>query len=285
MSGERVAPITAADLPAVGEFLTAHLNPRVRPYAWVRALQVPWRTEQPNHGFLLRREDRVVGAYLAYYSQREVAGETQGFCNLGAWCVIDDARAAGMLLLTRLLRQKGWHFTDFSPSGNVVPVNRRLRFVDLDTTTSLVPNVVLPRGRGARVSGDPAVLAGVLEGDELVAYLDHRDAAAAKHLVLQTPQEHSYVVFRRDTRKGVRAFGSILHVSNPDLFRRESGRVGQHLLTRHGIPATLVEHRVAGGAVRGGRVLATSRPKMFRSPTLAPQQVDYLYSELTCLPW
>jgi hypothetical protein len=47
----------------------------------------------------------------------------------------------------------------------------------------------------------------------------------------------------------------------------------------------LVERRVAGGSVPGGRMLNRSRPKMFRSKTLTPEQVSYLYSELTCLAW
>jgi hypothetical protein len=30
---------------------------------------------------------------------------------------------------------------------------------------------------------------------------------------------------------------------------------------------------------------AAPRPRMFRSTALQPRSVDYLYSELTCVPW
>lgn len=284
--GVKLSPITSSDVPAVARFLTAHLNKRVAPDRWEQALSVPWEVEQPNHGFLLRSEGAVVGAYLAYYSQQPVGGVLEHFCNLGAWCVLDGHRHQGTRLFTRLLAQEGYHFTDFSPSGNVVALNRRLKFVDLDTTTELVPNAPLPRRRGAvRVTGDPDALLETLSPGELALYRDHRSAAAARHLLVSTPREHCYVVFRRDTRKHVRAFGSILHVSNPELFRAAAGQVGGHLLTRHAIPVTLVERRVAGGPVHRGRTLARSRPKMFRSKTLAADQVAYLYSELTCLAW
>lgn len=285
--GARLSPITSEDVPAVAHFLTAQLNNRVPPERWSRAVRVPWDVEQPNHGFLLRDDGgAVVGAYLAYYSQQLVDGRREEFCNLGAWCVMDGHRHQGVRLLTRLLAQEGYHFTDFSPSGNVVELNRRLRFVDLDTTTDVVANSPLPRRPGAiRVSDDPQALLGTLSRAELELYRDHRRAAAAKHLLVSTPREHCYVVFRRDTRKRVRAFGSILHVSNPELFRAAAGQVGAHLLTRHGIPATLVERRVVGGSVRRGVTLPRSRPRMFRSGTLAPEQVGYLYSELTCLAW
>jgi hypothetical protein len=284
--GVRLAPITSSDVPAVARFLTGHLNGRVSPVRWGNALSVPWDVEQPNHGFLLRDGSAVVGAYLAYYSEQQVSGQPEKFCNLGAWCVLDGYRHQGTRLFTRLLAQEGYHFTDFSPSGNVVELNRRLKFVDLDTTTELIANAPLPTRRGAaRVTGDPDALLATLAPGELELYRDHRRAAAANHLVVSTPREHCYVVFRRDTRRRVRAFGSILHVSNPDLFRAAAGQVGGHLLTRHRIPATLVERRVAGGPVRWGRTLGRSRPKMFRSKTLAPDQVTYLYSELTCLAW
>jgi hypothetical protein len=284
--GVRLAPITSSDVPAVSRFLTGHLNRRIAPDTWAGAVTVPWDVEQPNHGFFLRADGAVVGAYLAYYSLQQVSGRRERFCNLGAWCVRDGYRHHGARLLTRLLAQEGYHFTDFSPSGNVVELNRRLKFVDLDTTTELLVNAPVPTRPGAvRVTGDPEALLATLTADELEIYRDHRRAAAARHLVVSTPREHCYVVFRRDTRKRVRAFGSILHGGNPELFRAAAGQVGGHLMTGHGILATLVERRVSGGPVRRGRTLARSRPKMYRSKTLAADQVAYLYSELTCLAW
>ncbi|MBC2931412.1 hypothetical protein [Nocardioides sp. zg-1228] len=283
--GVHVEPITSRDLPEVGRFLHQHLNARVAPQQWVEALAVPWLVDQPNHGYHLRQDGQVVGAYLAYYSDRVVGGSVERFCNLGAWCVLEGHRHRGTRLLTRLLAQEGYHFTDFSPSGNVVPLNRKLHFADLDTTTDLVPNLPATPRNGVRVSSDAQDLLETLTPAELDRYRDHVRAAAAKHLLVSTPREHCHVVFRHDRRKNVRAFGTILHVSNPDLFRTAAGQVAGHLLTRHRIPMTLVEHRVAGGSVRHGRQLARPRPKMFRSPTLAPEHIDYLYSELTCLAW
>ncbi|MDQ4110803.1 MAG: hypothetical protein M3306_06850 [Actinomycetota bacterium] len=284
-----LAPITAEDLPAVSTFLHEQLNPRVRELEWTQALRVPWDVPQPNHGFFLAEGERVVGAYLAYYSERRVGTETLQICNLGAWCVLDSHRHQGLRLLTTLLKQPGYEFTDFSPSGNVIALNRKLKFTDLDTTTSLVPAVspgtVLPRRRGVRVSSRPDVLDSVLQGEERELYADHRAAAAARHVVLSTRSEHCYVVARKDTRKGVRAFASVLYASNPELLRRHAPRLASHLLTQHGVAATLVEHRVAGGAPDGSYRLSRSRPKMLRSDALDPARVDYLYSELTCLEW
>src|SRR3954451_17525879 len=167
----QLAPITAADLPAVAKFMHENLNPKVPASDWARALQVPWKVSAPNHGYFLSEDGAVVGAYLAYYSEREVAGRHLSFCNLGAWCVLDTHRHQGLRLLTTLLKQKGYEFTDFSPSGNVVPLNRRLKFVDLDTTTALLPNLPVPPGRGVTVTSDPELLLERLTEDERQIYL------------------------------------------------------------------------------------------------------------------
>ncbi len=49
--------------------------------------------------------------------------------------------------------------------------------------------------------------------------------------------------------------------------------------------ATLVEQRVTGWTPPLARALSRPRPKMFRSDDLAAEDVDYLYSELTCVAW
>ena len=125
----------------------AHLNASVPPAAWARALDVPWSVDRPNAGFMLVAGDAVVGVQLAFYSERIVDGRAERFCNLGAWCVLEEHRFHAMRLLKALLAQDGYHFTDLSPSGNVVGVNERLGFRFLDTTTVLMPNLPVRRAR------------------------------------------------------------------------------------------------------------------------------------------
>ena len=103
--------------------------------------------------------DAVVGAHLAFYSERTIAGRRERFCNLGAWCVLPDYRFHALRLLKALLAQDGYHFTDLSPSGNVVGLNTRLGFRFLDTTTAVVPNLPWPSRPGRdTISADPALI-------------------------------------------------------------------------------------------------------------------------------
>ena len=73
----------------------------------------------------------------------------------------------------------------------------------------------------------------MLTGSELELYRDHAQAAAACHLVLMRGSESCYVMFRQRWWRGLPFFAAILHVSNPELFRRATGQLARYLLVHH----------------------------------------------------
>lgn len=287
-SAVQLSPICGTDLSEVGAFLHAHLNHRLSALEWADAIVPTWPVSSPNHGFLLRDEGRLVGVQLAFYSRREVDGEVVDFCNLGAWCVLEDHRSQGIRLVRAVLSQRGYHFTDLSPSGNVVPLNRKLGFESLDTTTALVPHLPVSRSRGARIVTDPRRIEGLLRGPDLAIFRDHRTAAAALHLLLVRGGEHCYVIVRRDRRKGLPVFASALHVGHPELLREHLSLLGRHLLLHHGLVCTLLEVRLLGHEPHLSYRMTAPRPKMFRSSrgaAIPAEAVDNLYSELALVAW
>jgi len=277
-----VEPITETDIPAVAEFMHVGMSSNRPAAEWQRVMTPPWDVGQPNHGFLLRANGKVVGAYLAMYSERVIDGRLTRFCNLGAWCVAEGHRANGLRMLRTLLRQKGYIFTDLTPNPTVVELNDRLGFARLDTTTALVPNTPWPvRRRGVRVIDRANEIERSLTGNELAIYRDHV-STAAHHAVLAKNGENCYVMYRRDSYKNLPLFATILHVSSPDLFRNCAPHFYRYLLLHRGIPATLAESRVVGHKPAKS-VAVPGRTRMYLGEDLAPTQIDYLYSELTCL--
>jgi hypothetical protein len=282
----RLAPIADADVAEVAIFLNATLNGRVSARTWARSMALPWKADGPNHGYLLRDGRRVVGAYLAFYSERVVGARMERFCNLGAWCVLPEYRLHSVRLLAALLAQDGYHFTDLSPSGSAVALGARLKFRALDTATALVPNLPRPTRPGrTSVSSDPEVIEAMLADPVLDIYRDHAHAAAARHLVLRHDGRSCYVMFRMARRKGLPVFAVILYVSDPGVFRGGIAALSRHLLARHRALATLAELRIVGRRPRPSVMLRSPRPKMYRSTSLEPAQIDDLYSELECVPW
>jgi hypothetical protein len=275
-------PITDADIAAVADFLRVNYRNRI---PWARSgLAGPWKVEAPNHGFMLRDGQRVVGTLLALYSQRLVAGRMERFCNLTSWCVLPDYRSRSISLLTALLAQEGYHFTGLTPNEGVQEILAWLRFRFLDTSAAVVPNLPWPTLPGrTRISADPDVIQRTLAGTELELYHDHAQALAAHHLVLIRGQDSCYVMYREVRCHNVPA-AIVLHVSNPDLFHRAVIPLTRHLLVRHRLVATLAELRI----IERKPHLSFKRhgwPKMYRSASLEPGQIDYIYSELACVPW
>jgi hypothetical protein len=281
-----VKPITDADIQAVGEFLHRDMGSGVSAADWHRAMTPPWDVEQPNHGYLLRENGRVVGACLALYSERMIDGRPRRICNLGVWCVTDEHRATGLRLVRSLLRQRGYTFTDLTPNPTVVALNSRLGFASLDTARAIVPNLPWPaRSRGVRVVDTPNEIDGLLSGRDQKIYRDHA-ATLAHHVVLAKGDRSCYVIFRRDSGRfqRLRMFASILYVSDPDLFRDCAPHFYRYLLLRRGIPVTLAEVRVVRHRLPRS-VMVAGPSKMYLSEDLQPEQIDYLYSELTCFKW
>lgn len=274
--------ITDADIAMVAEFLHANLDHRV---PWARSISaVPWKVEAPNHGFMLKDGQRVVGAQLVFYAERPMAGQLERFGNLSAWYVLPGFRFHSIGLLMAVLAQDGYHFTCLSPSREVASIVARLKFRSLDTTAALVPNLPWPSlAGGTRISADPNVIERTLTGPELELYHDHADALAAHHLLLVRGRDSCYVMYREMRFKGL-PFAVILHVSNPELFRRALRVLTRHLLLRHRLVATRAELRTIGRRPP----LSFKRdpwPKLYRSTRLEPAQIDDLYSELVCVPW
>ncbi|WP_027062443.1 hypothetical protein [Mesorhizobium loti] len=283
--GVDLRPIARVDVGPVANFLHENLNNRITPAAWASAIIPTWQTDSKNHGFMLVCDGQIVGVYLAFYSQSCIAGRIEKICNMAAWCVLEEFRSHGLRLVRAMLGQEGYTFTDLSPSGNVVQLNARLKFQFLDTGTALVANLPWPRWWGIRIVSARASIEAVLQGRDLEIYRDHAQLAAAGHLVIIRGDQLCYVMFRRDRRKGLPLFASILHVSNHDLFRVAARNVYSRLLTRFGILATLAETRIVRYHPRLSLMLRSPRPKMYRSDRLQPEEIDYLYSELVCVPW
>jgi hypothetical protein len=284
-SAVELSPIGDGQVNQVAEFLHRELNPRVTAGAWAKGIGVRWVPDAPNHGFMLVEDGTVVGANIAFYSEREINGRRERFCNLGALCVADSRRAHAIRLVRAILRQPGYHFTDFSPSGNVIELNRRLGFHALDNSTALQINWPVLPGPSVSLITDEVEIERRLSGRDLQIFRDHRGSAAAHHVLITSGAQLCYVIGRRDRRKRLPVFLSILYVSNAELFSRSTRRIAHHFLVHTGALATLLERRTIGHPPKGSIPLRHARQKMFKSPYLRPADIDYLYSELTQIAW
>lgn len=285
----RVSPITESDVRAVGQFLGEYMHGGISADAWIEAMRTPWKGDPPNHGFMLVAGDSVVGAYLAFYSERTINGRREQFCNLGSWCVLPEYRFHSLRLAKALLNQPDYHFTDLSPGPGVAKLNERLGFKPLDSTLVIIPTLPwLVWPATATISSSRDTIEGALTGADLDFYRDHSDAQAVDHLVVHKGSETCYVMLRRATPGRIRKvpFVWILHVSNRKLFARVIRPLARYLLVHYGALAIRAELRVIKVRPHPSSVRRIPHVRrMYKSPYLDADQIDYLYSELVCLSW
>jgi hypothetical protein len=282
----QISPITEGDLPRVADFLHEHFphEPRESSQRWRRALRSPWPGEPPNWGFMAREGESIVGVYVAHYSEQQIAGSPERFCNLGVWHVLPEHRMNSIRMAKAILDQPGYHFTDLTPAENVVALNRRLGFSELDTRGFVAPCLPWPSLPGrARVHSDPARLEEVLEGRDREIFMDHRGAAGLRHVAIVEGATSCYVALRPERLRGLRAV-SLLYVGEPALLRSQARRFARHLLLHQRVLAYTAEERIAGFRPRLSRTLRSPQTRMFRSDTLSAKDIGYLYSELVCGP-
>ena len=195
-------------------------------------------------------------------------------------------RHLGLRLLRALLAQQGYHFTDLSRAGTSSRSTCDSASSALDTATALVPNLPWPyRTRGVRaLISDPEEIA-----RRLRARPGHLPRPCRGGCGTPPRRRSGDETLLRDLparpAKGLPLFASFVYVGNPALFEDCRRSFIDTCLLRHRIPFTLNELRVVGSRPRWSHMLRSPRPKMYRSPTLRPDQIDYLYSELACVAW
>lgn len=279
MARPQIEPVTEANLAEFANFLHLNLMQSRSPADWESGLRTQWLPGLANHGFVVRDEGRIVGGIGAYYAERQIRGQTERFCNITSWCVLDAYRQQSMRLAMALLGQKGFHFTNFSPTKVVGASLKFLKFKELDERVAVVLN--LPRFSGAKLLTKPADIEAALEGEALRAWREHRRFPWLQHVVFGRPGRWCHVIWKRRSFKGLPA-ADILYVGDRAVFDESFGRLATHFALR-GIVSTHVPMRCVDRAPKPSKMRSGFNPKLFLSETLDAKDIDCLYSETVAL--
>lgn len=287
-----IEPIESRDVPQVGAFLYEQFRgqpaiDQISAHDWAQNIRAPWAASGERHGVLLRDGEQIVGVYVAYHSPpRTTASGSHRFCNLADWAVDDAFRAQSLPLAMTLIRQKGFIQTDFTARDEVARMNSRLGFREIRTHPYLAVNNPFSWRAGARILTRHSDIAAVLTGDDARHYEDHRGITGLRQIAAVVGHRACHIAYRR-RRVPLRMLGGrtlpvacVLHVSDKDVYRHARSAIARHL-SRRGMPLIWSEVHVAGIQPPGARhseVFAS--PRMYRGDAVAPDEIDYLYSEL-----
>lgn len=280
MAKPTIEPITDDNLLDFAAFLADNMPAKRSNEEWASGLKTAWTGTRPNYGFLMKDEGRVVGGIGAYYAERVIRGQVEKFCNITSWCVLDSHRKFSMQLAMHVVKQDGYHFTDFSPTKVVAGVLQFLKFASLEDGVAVIPNLPLPSFSG-QVIDDPSLIEKVLDAAQLSIWRDHVQFPWLKHLVFGEPGHWCYLVYKKGNFKGLPS-SRIIYLSNQETFGRYFSKLSWYFFWK-GAMTTHVEQRALKTLPRLAMVRTGFNPKQFLSATLSASDIDYLYSESVAL--
>lgn len=279
----RVEPACSRDYGRVAPLLKGFNNPKITGQQWRSLFEYSWPASVPVRGFLLLDEDKVVGFFGTIWSERVVASRTERICNLSSWITLPEYRNQSLLLLKEVMALKECTITCVSPAPHLYPLYKRFGFADLETKLRII--LPWPSGRmgwSYRITTRPHAIAQRLKPEDRAIFEAHRPHAC-RHLVVSRGDDYCYLIFTK-TRGKRYHFAHPHFISNRELFVRALDRIKMHLFLATGTPLIMVDERLVSGLeIPHSRSAQLGIPHVYRSATLAPEQIDNIYSELILL--
>lgn len=259
---------------------------------WRRMLfEPPWPVEEPQRGYALLDEGRVVGFYGTMFSRRIVQGRPVRFCNLSTWIVKESHRAQSLQILRPILALEDYVLVNPSPNAAVLPIFKRFGFEPLETSQWLTIPVADPRSLlrawGTTLVVDPERIRQNLDAEGRKIHEHLRGTVAAEALVLRGGRACHVVATASRWKRGLR-LAHVRYASDWSMladhasllagaFLRKLGTVGLRVDARH------VTAKLPPFSVRR----AIALPPLYRpgASGITPELVDGLYAEGLFQPW
>ena len=269
------------DRDPVAAFLHERMSSRFSLERWRRLFDYGWLDDKPDCGVVVTENGGIAG-YLgvihAFAADRRPAGADRQ-SQLLVHRALARGQGLGLAMLELATGDPGVTYTTFSsnPPALRLMANAGLRLLDQSR--------YLWRRTGAAaaievLSGFDAVLPEVADHERQILE-DHRDLPVQPHL-LRVPEGEGLVILSVKQKAADIAYHEVLHVGRPALLARHAQAFADRVLSP-GASVLAVDTRFLDGCECAAETEPIGVPRFFRSPDLAPRDVDFLYSEIPLL--
>jgi len=274
-----VRKATAEDFERVVPLLLEFKSPYIRKNRWNQLFVDHWGENHSHFGYVMMDGDEAVGFLGLLCSRRKAGGRERRFCNLTSWIVREPYRGRSLFLLLPVLKEPDTALVDLTPSAEVYALLRKAGFRDFETRRRILFPVPAG-GPDCSVRFDPAVLESSLDSGSLRIYRDHQ-FPGCRHALVESEGGRCYVLLNRMVRRKKPYFLAVVeHLSDRGVFANCAGRAASRICLHLQVLALFVDERLMAGANVPLSVTQTlSRPRVYRSDTLGPEDMDGLYSE------
>lgn len=280
----QLVPIDDANVALAAAFLNQHMNSRFPVSRWEAALQTGSLKCAPNHGFMLHSvEGNIVGVICAIYSEQLINEKSEFVCNLHSWVVLPEYRKQSVSLVVAAIRQPELHFTMFTPNEDGLEIFKFLKFKHLGNSTTLLLNMPSIFGRGKMLfQNNENDLSGQLTAYQNTIYSDHFEYSWLDKLFFSCEGESGFILYHKEKYKKLPC-ARILYVSNWPLFTKHWIQIRTYLFCSLGMVSSKVETRFLKDTWKFAIAQQEDQQKFYLSPSLAPSDIQCIYSELMAL--
>ncbi len=253
---------------------------------WRNVFDYAWDHGEGYSGYAMLDNDEVVGMMAMVFSRRSIGGVERKFCNLHTWWVREDYRGRSLAMLRPILRLSEYTVTHFTPCDRVRAVTKRLGFKDLNSQL----RILLPQpisGRRASVRGtdlefDASRISPHLNANDQQILLDHLPYRPG-NVLLRSGDQYCYVLYTHVVRHRL-PYCHVHYISNKELYRDHETAIRASLLRRHHARFVAVDDRLTSDIkFRNSFKFWAPAHALFKSDTVAPDQIDNLYSDVVFL--
>ncbi|HAY80571.1 MAG TPA: hypothetical protein DCY79_12260 [Planctomycetaceae bacterium] len=280
----RIEKITSELFPTLYSGFLHDDDPLSDEQDWRNVFDYAWDTGEGHCGYAMLDDDELVGMMGMVFSERQIAGTCQKFCNLHTWWVREDYRGHSLLLLRPVLQLRDYTVTHFTPCDRIRAVTKRIGFEELDLQLKILLPVRLSSrgGKDCEIWDDPERIRRQLPEDQERILQDHLPYRCG-HLLVSEGGEQCYLLYAYVVRHRL-AYCHIHYVSNRELFLRHERTVRAALHRRHRAWFTAVDQRLFPDVKFHASVRSwTPSHALFKSSEVTPEHIDHLYSDVTFL--
>ncbi len=270
---------TATDFSSVYGLLLDFNDHKLSRDDWNQLFKSHWDSDEGYYGYILLEDDLPIGFLSTIFSQRQIKNKYHRFCNLSSWIVKDGYRNRSLYLIQPLLKLKEYTITLLTPSEITQKVFEKLGYKELDSAKRII--LPIPQfGRYPKykpnIALDRNIIKGLLNENDLKIFQDHLDFNCV-HALITSDAGNCYVMLRKIIKNNL-PFGYIHYVSDFKVFYQNLYIIRSSLAIKLKVMGIIIDERF----VQSRNIKFSIKyplVAMYKSPDLAPEEVDSLYSE------
>ena len=282
----KLEKITSALFPRLYEAFLHDDDPLSTEEDWRNVFDYAWDHGEGYSGYAMLDNDEVVGMMAMVFSRRLIGGVERKFCNLHTWWVREDYRGRSLAMLRPILRLSDYTITHFTPCDRVRAVTKRLGFKDLNSQLRiLLPQPISGRRasvRSTELEFETSRISPRLNAIDQQILLDHLPYRPG-NVLLRSGDGYCYLLYTHVVRHRL-PYCHVHYISNKELYEEHETAIRAALLRRHHARFVAVDDRLTSDIrFRHSFKFWAPAHALFKSDTVAPDQIDNLYSDIVFL--